>query len=138
MKVFFDSSAFVKRFVEEIGSAEIEMISQQATMVGLSIICLPEILSALNRKVCENNLSCAEYKQLKSAIVEDIADIQIINLLPDVIEKSILLLELNPLRSLDSLHIACALVWQAELFVSADKRQIQAAENAGLQVRYVG
>jgi predicted nucleic acid-binding protein len=35
---------------------------------------------------------------------------------------------------MDALHIGCALEWEAELFVSSDKRQILAAKKAGLKV----
>jgi hypothetical protein len=37
-------------------------------------------------------------------------------------------------RALDTLHIAAALEWSADLFVSADDRQLHAAEQAGLAV----
>ncbi len=137
MKIFFDSSAFIKRFIQEQGSAEVDEYCQQASMLGLSIICLPEIMSALNRKVREENLSTEDYLNLKGQIAEDIKDVQIINLVPEVVESSITLLERNMLRSLDALHLSCAIIWNAELFISSDKRQIQAAENSGLQVRYI-
>jgi len=35
------------------------------------------------------------------------------------------------------LHIACALQWEAELFVSADQRQVSAARKAGLRTKLV-
>jgi predicted nucleic acid-binding protein len=38
---------------------------------------------------------------------------------------------------LDALHIACALEWKAELFVSSDNRQIKAAKQAGLNIQEV-
>ena len=137
MNIFFDSSAFIKKFIQEQGSAEVDDYCQQASMLGLSIICLPEMMSALNRKVREGNLSIGDYFNLKEQIAEDIKDIQIINLVPEVVEGSIALLEKNMLRSLDALHLSCAIMWSSEVFVSSDKRQIQAAENSGLQVKYI-
>lgn len=138
MKMFFDSSSFVKRFIAESGSEEVDELCQKASMLGLSIVCFPEIVSALNRKVRDGSLSKDNYIDLKRLIAEDVEDAQVINLLPEVIRKSILLIESNVLRSLDSLHIACALEWEADLFISSDKRQILAAENAGLDVQYIG
>jgi len=137
MNVFFDSSSYIKKFIEEHGSPEVDDYCQQASTLGLSIICLPEMMSALNRKVREGGLSVNDYHSVKGQIMEDIEDIQIINLIPEVVEGSISLLENNKLRSLDALHISCALTWNAEIFISSDKRQIQAAENSGLEVRYV-
>lgn len=113
-------------------------ICQQATALGLSIICFPEITSALTRKVREKDLSHGMYTQIKYQLAEDVQDTQIINLTTSVIERSIQLLETNVLRSLDALHIACALEWQADLFVSSDKRQILAAKRANLNVEDIG
>nr|VFJ69556.1 MAG: Predicted nucleic acid-binding protein, contains PIN domain [Candidatus Kentron sp. FW] len=138
MKVFFDSSAFVKRFIAEDGGEEVDACCQQASELGLAVICVPEITSALNRKVREGLLSKENYREIKGQIGRDIEDARIIDLTPEVIARAIRLLEQNTLRSLDALHIACALEWEAELFVSSDKRQIQASRDSGLDVRYVG
>jgi len=138
VKAFFDSSAFAKRYIEEYGSQRVDDIAQQASELGLSIICFPEITSALARKVREKDLSQASYAQIKYQLAEDVQDAQIINLTASVIECSIHLLESNALRSLDALHIACALEWQADLFASSDKRQIMAAKQANLNVEYIG
>lgn len=137
MKIFFDSSAFIKKFIQEQGSTEVDDYCQYATMLGLSIICFPEMMSALNRKVREGNLSIENYLSIKKQIADDIEDIQIINLVPEVLEGSIALLENNALRSLDALHLSCAMTWNSELFISSDKRQVQAARKSGLQVQYI-
>ena len=138
MRVFFDSSSFAKRFIDEAGSKDVEEICQNASSLGLSILCFPEIISALNRKVRENSLDNSSYLKIKSLLLEDLRDIQIIQLLPEVIGKSVLLLESNSLRSLDALYVACAIEWQSDLFVSSDKKQIHAAQRAGLSSRYIG
>lgn len=137
MKVFFDSSSFVKRFVEEVGSEEADKVSQTASELGLSIICFPEIISALNRKLRDNEMNKETYCELKHEILEDIEDAEIVNITPSVLQKTIVLLEENSLRSLDAIHIACALEWQAELFVSSDERQVTAAQNSGLEVEFI-
>jgi len=48
------------------------------------------------------------------------------------------MLENNALRAMDSLHVACALEWNADLFVTSDKRQAAAAMRSGLQTAYIG
>jgi predicted nucleic acid-binding protein len=49
VKTFFDSSAFAKRYIEESGSQNVDALCQEAGEVGLSVLCVPEIVSALNR-----------------------------------------------------------------------------------------
>lgn len=137
MKTFFDSSAFAKRYVEEIGSQLVDDICLNAKEVSLSVICVPEIISALNRRVRENRLSRQDYLTIKQHLSHDVRDAVIVNLIPEVIVSSTKLLEASPLRAMDALHVACALVWGAELFVSSDKRQITAAKKAGLKIKFV-
>jgi predicted nucleic acid-binding protein len=137
VKTFFDSSAFAKRYVEEIGSQLVDDICLNAKIVSLSAICAPEIISALNRRVREKSLSLQGYFTIKQHLSDDIRDAVIVNLLPEVIAASTKLLEASPLRAMDALHVACALVWDAELFVSSDKQQITAAKKAGLKIKFV-
>lgn len=137
MKTFFDSSAFVKRYIEETGSQDVEALYMAATELALSVVCIPEVISALNRRVRETDLSHRQYEAAKENMSEDIRDVAIINLTPNVILACTTILEASPVRAMDALHVACAVDWGAELFVSADKRQVSAARKAGLQTRFV-
>jgi len=137
MKLFLDSSAFAKRFVEESGSQEVEQLCSQATELGLSVICVPEIISALNRLLREKHLTRQDYAHAKQRLAQDVRDAVIINLTPDVIQSSIGILETNPLRTMDALHIACAMAWEVDLFISSDHRQITAARTAGLRTKRI-
>ena len=137
MKLFFDSSAFAKRYVEEAGSRAVDVLCSQADELGISIICLPEIISALNRRLREQALSSLEYRKAKGSLAADVRDAQVVNLLPAVIFSCIVILESNPIRAMDALHVASAMEWRADLFVSSDKRQITAAKKAGLGCKLV-
>jgi predicted nucleic acid-binding protein len=52
----------------------------------------------------------------------------------EVLGGGINLLESYPLRASDAIQVSSALVWQADLFVTADARQAAAAKSAGLKV----
>ncbi len=137
MKTFFDSSAFAKRYVEERGSQLVDSLCQDATELALSVLCVPEILSALNRRVREGLLQDRDYTEAKEYLSQDIRDAVIVNLVPQVVSTCTKVLEASPVRAADALQIACALEWETELFVSADKRQISAARKAGLHTKLV-
>jgi predicted nucleic acid-binding protein len=137
VKTFFDSSAFAKRYVEEPGSQGVDSLCQEATEVALSVLCVPEIISALNRRVREGLLRPREYAEAKQYLSQDIRDAVIVNLVPQVVSACTKILEAGPIRAADALQIACALEWETELFVSADKRQISAAKKAGLPTKRV-
>lgn len=137
MRSFFDSSAFAKRYVQEKGSEEADAACQAAAALGLGVLCIPEIVSALNRRFREKALSHEQYSAAKHRLLEDVRDAEIVNLTPEVIARATLLLETNELRASDALHVACALAWGADLFVSSDQRQLRAATKSGLATRCI-
>ena len=134
MNVFLDSSALAKRYVQEPGSDRVEEILSSASSLGISVIGVTEVVSALCRRRREKKLSPPQYSMAKRALFEDIEDASIVNLTDQVVARAVSLLERWPLRSSDALHVASAAEWSAELFVSSDERQCAAARAYGLQV----
>jgi predicted nucleic acid-binding protein len=134
LNIFVDSSALAKRYIEEKGSDRLQAIISSASALGVSVICIPELISALCRRRRERRLSSQQYRDAKAAVLSDIEDASVIGISEEVIARSVELLEHFPLRSADALHIACVAEWSAELFVSADERQARAARAHGLQV----
>jgi len=91
----------------------------------------------LNRRLREKSITKKDYQSAKNRLTEEVVDVEMINLIPEVIAKSILLLEKNNLRTIDAIHIASAAMWEPDLFVSSDKRQTDAAKKSGLKVKLV-
>ncbi|MDH5298022.1 MAG: type II toxin-antitoxin system VapC family toxin [Desulfobulbaceae bacterium] len=137
MRIFFDSSAFVKRYIQEAGTDEVLGLCDQATELCLSGIALVEIVSAFCRLQRESRLTSSQYQQLKNALMADIVDAAICDLTPEVLRHAIISLEGNVLRGMDALHIGSALALQADLLVTADAKQLATARKAGLPVRQV-
>ena len=134
MKVFFDTSALTKRYVEEEGSEKVRALCSEADALGVSVLVVPELISTLCRLVRESQLSPEDYRSLKSAVKADLSDADLCDLSQDTFEHALRCLECHPLRTLDALHIGSALVYRPDLFVSADRRQSEAAELEGLAV----
>lgn len=109
----------------------------KATEIGLSGIALPEIISAFCRLYRDNKITDVQYRQLKSLLMADIEDAAICDLSPQVLMHAVSSLENNSLRGMDAIHIGSAIVLQADVFISSDKRQITAAIQAGLRVEQV-
>lgn len=137
MRVFFDSSAFVKRYVSETGTEAVLAWCDRASEIGLSGIALPEIVSAFCRLRREGKINDAQYRQLKSLLLADIEDAAICDLSPEVLAQSIASLESNALRGMDAIHVGSAIALKVDVFISADQRQRDAAIRAGLRVEGV-
>jgi uncharacterized protein len=131
LNVFFDSSALAKRYIEEKGSEQVQAILSSAAALAISVICVPEIVSALCRLRRERKLSTEEYRNAKASVLTDIDEATVIGITEEVIAHGVALLEQLPLRSADALSIACASEWSTDLFVSADDRQYKAARARG-------
>ena len=137
MRIFFDSSAFAKRYVSEEGTDAVVQWCNRAAEIALSGIALPELISAFCRLRRESKISEAQYQQLKDSLLADIEDAAICDLTPIVLAHSIASLERNKLRGMDAIHIGSAVAMQADLFVSADARQCATAAAVGLEVAAV-
>jgi predicted nucleic acid-binding protein len=134
VNLFADSSALGKRYIADEQSEELDKLFERATNLAVSVLCLPEIISALCRRRRERVLRPAEYAAAKIALESDLADAAIIQIIDEVLLRAIGLLETNALRSSDAIQISSALVWGADLFVSSDTRQCTAAKASGLDV----
>lgn len=135
---YADTSAFIKRFVEETGTAEIErFISDQNHTLMLSSLSMVEIKSVLKRKVVNRELTQETAKSIKELIDLEIASQSIRFQAVDqaTFEKTGHLIEglTTQLGTLDAIHLACAKTANCELMVSADKQLLRAANELGMQ-----
>lgn len=134
MRVFFDSSAFAKRYLGETGSDAVVSWCDKATEIVLSGVALPEIISAFCRLRREGRLTEVQYRQLKGLLLADIADIAICDLTPIVMAETLASLEGSSLRAMDAIHVGSAVAFKAAVFVTGDKRQAKAARLARLKI----
>ena len=134
MNLFADSSALAKRYIADEQSDQLDEVLQRATSLAVSVLCLPEIISALCRRRRERFITRTQYAAAKTFLESDLADTAIVQIVHDVLLRSAILLEAHPLRASDAIQIASALAWRADAFVSADLRQCAAAKTAGLNV----
>jgi len=133
MRVFFDASAFAKRYIREEGTDEVLVWCNQADEIGLSVVAIPEIVSALCRLRRSAHLTGNQYRQCKKNFLEDIADALICDTSPQVIQLAVSALEHYALRGMDAIHIGAALACEADVFVTTDVRQRDAATAMGLR-----
>jgi len=128
MRVFLDSSALAKRYIEEPGTDRVVALCAEAEEILLSILCVPELISALNRRKREGKLSAQQYRSLKRELAADIAEANVMDINTEIIQETITCLEQVPVRTLDAIQIATAKQSLCDLFVTADRRQYDAAQ----------
>lgn len=142
MWAYFDTSALVKRYVNEAGRREVlQLLRRQACVV--SAVLPVELRSALRRRVSEGALDAERVPEILKRIAADRAYWTLVAVGADVLGAAETLVASHPLRTLDAIHVASARLFAARVsppelvFVSADKRQTDAAAAIGLAVQHI-
>jgi hypothetical protein len=138
MRIAFDTSALAKRYVDERGTSRVLELCAQATEVVVSVLCVPEILSGLNRLRREGRLLSDGYAAAKADLAGDMTQATIVPVTPAVLSRAIEILEKTASRTLDAIHLAGAMDSACDLFVSADARQCEAASQLGMKIERIG
>jgi uncharacterized protein len=140
---YFDTSALVKRYVVEPGRREVQQLLRRHDCVTSAILPV-ELRSALRRRVAERTLDGSHVSELLKRVVADRPYWTVIEVGTEVLRGAEALVSAHPLRTLDAIHVASAQLFAARLsiadliFVSADKRQVEAASAIGLTTRHIG
>ena len=142
MWAYFDTSALVKRYVDEAGRREVLQLLRRHECVASAVLPV-ELRSALRRRVTEGSLGSARVSEILKRVAADRAYWTLVAVGTEVLGAAEKLVAAHPLRTLDAIHVASAQVFAAGvsesdlMFVSADKRQIEAAAVIGLATRYI-
>ncbi|PIW63819.1 MAG: VapC toxin family PIN domain ribonuclease, partial [Candidatus Omnitrophica bacterium CG12_big_fil_rev_8_21_14_0_65_50_5] len=108
MKIFCDTSALTKLYIREKESDVVVGYFEKSDEILVSVLCLPEIFSVLNRLKRERALSTPQYAELKKTILGHFEDFRICEITDEVIQTVCQLLESHPLKAADAVHLACA------------------------------
>lgn len=140
---YIDTSALLKRFVQEAHTAEMEhFLMAGSHRCVLSSLSLTELKSVLRRRQNEayaaQRISAQTAQQAYAQVVMELAQgswhFQAISE-PVFSYAGELLDQLqSPLGTLDALHLACAKTARCGLMVTADRQLLRASEEAGLAI----
>ena len=135
---YLDTSALIKRFIEEEGSGVVRTLMRQPGSVATAKVAYVEVYAGLGRRRRAGDLSpkdhrvaCTQFERDWPGYIRvDLAD-EILSLARDIIQR-------HPLRGFDAVHLASALSIRQGLeedlqFVAADERLLRAATAEGLQ-----
>jgi hypothetical protein len=139
---YFDTSALVKRYVDEVGRRELLRLLRLHEVVTSAVMPL-ELRSALRRRASGGTLDRERVTQILKRVAADREFWGFINVGSDVLAAAEILVAAHPLRALDAIHVASAQMFARRvvvselLFVSADARQTAAAVAVGMTTRQI-
>lgn len=143
---YFDSSALVKRYAQETGTAWVRNLTNVVANHDIYTVRItgPEMIAAFFRKARTGQISQSEANQFANDFkIAWQQQYQILEVTSSATELAMNLAERHGLRGYDSVHLAAALIVQnmrsamnlsKMTFVSADKKQLQAAAIEGFPI----
>jgi predicted nucleic acid-binding protein len=141
---FLDSSALLKRYVHEVGTAWIQSIAdpQNQNLLIIAHIAWVEICSAVARRQREGNISTIQANQVLAAFrAHRNTQYFVVAIDNTVIDLAGQLVNQHPLRAYDAVQLAAALSLQGQLsppnvasfaFLTADNRLLAIAQAENL------
>lgn len=133
MKILFDTSALLKRYLPEDGRDDLLALVAQASPAVAAPHCKLELYSALNRLRRETQPAEAVFRETCDEVERNFAEMQVVPLSGNVERAAIRALGVSPMRGMDALHVGAAMAAGVDLFVTADIRQFQGAQAFGLK-----
>jgi len=140
--IYFDTSALVKRYVDERGRREVLQLLRRNECVTSAVLPV-ELRSGLRRRVAEGSLDAARLPAILKHVAADRPYWTLVEVGTEVLAGAERLLAAHPIRTLDAIHVASAQLFATRIsmpgltFVSADKRQTGTAAAVGLVARYI-
>ena len=136
--IYLDTSAVIKRFVEEKGSSFVQSMVVSGEAVATAKIAYAEVFSGLTRKMREGNLAKVHYDLACRQFETDWHAYIRVELNDDLLFLARDLIRRHALRGFDAVHLASALVLKDAMdeevtFAAADRRLLRAAAAEGLR-----
>jgi predicted nucleic acid-binding protein len=134
MRIYLDTSAFVKRYCEEEGSDVVNEVFEGGNEIVTSYWTLAEAIAAIDRKVAKRQISEEERDFVISVLFSDVSDrITFVKISNEFIEAIIEKILAHHISADDALHLFSCFVSLSPIFLASDKGLIRAAKEEGLK-----
>lgn len=136
--IYLDTSALVKRFIDEPGAEHVERLFDERRPVATSFVAYAELFAGLARKRREGGLGARQYRLAAREVDREWPTYVRVQVTQAVLRGARDLVERHPLRGFDALHLASAvhlarLTREPLAFAAADSRLLDAAAAEGLE-----
>jgi predicted nucleic acid-binding protein len=138
MILYLDTSALLKKYIQEPGSSEVIAGWKEATGIVTSSVAYAESLASFYRKKREVTIHDKKFETILGSFQRDWRSFIRVEVSDDLNETIDKIVGDFPLRGFDAIHLASALIIQEDvsedfLFACYDKVLFLAAQKAGLQ-----
>ena len=137
MKAFIDTSSLVKKYFEEDGSPQFEILLDDISEITVSPIYWMEVNSAIGRRLQGGDLQERQARWIQKEAQKDLSHFSHILWNERLEQITVELLYKYQLKTLDSLQLASGLISKQDIFITSDKHLFSIAKKIFDQVRFV-
>ena len=134
MIAYVDTSTLIKLVINETGTQRATQIWQAADSLVTVSITEVEARAALATAARSKRLAATEHRRAKTVLRGLLEQIDIVDVTAELVATASDLTELDALRGYDAVHLAAALLVDADVLTSADAELCNGAARHGIRV----
>jgi predicted nucleic acid-binding protein len=139
LNLYFDSSALVKRYIDEQGSSDVLDWMDDSKINGTVLVTRAEVASAISRAVRMQYISKEDVGRFLDVFRREWESLHRIPITEPLVARADTLACDHNLRGYDAVHLAAALIWQEQLgmpvtVVTYDRELAAAVQALGMTV----
>ncbi len=136
MNLYFDSSALLKRYLNEKGDTKVRGLFDKSERIFVSVVTHVECASAFQRLLQTKFIDKSEYERLTNEIAIDFPFFETVPFDEDVKQIALKVIEKHPLKPLDTIQLA-SLIYiaeEVESFVVCDNKLKKCSREEGFKI----
>ncbi|MCK4398938.1 MAG: type II toxin-antitoxin system VapC family toxin [Methanophagales archaeon] len=134
MRIYLDTSVFVKRYCEEEGSDVVNDVFESGNEILSSYWTLAEAIAAIDRKVAKRQISEEERDFAISVLFSDVFNrVTFVKISNEFIEAIIEMILAHHISTDDALQLFSCIISFSPIFLASDRALIRAAKEEGLK-----
>lgn len=136
MNLYFDTSALVKRYLNEKGDTKVRGLFDKSERIFVSAVTHVECASAFQRLLQTKFIDKSEYERLTTEIAIDFPFFETVPFDEDVKQIALRVIEKHPLKPIDAIQFA-SLIYiaeEVESFVVCDNKLKKCSKEEGFKI----
>jgi len=138
VRALVDTSALLKKYIEERGSRELEEVLGGISDLIVSPVTWVELNSAVARRLRRKLLTAQQSSWILSEAEMDFHSYSQVVWSEELVETATRVAHRHPLKTLDAIQLASGLLSKADLFVTSDRKLFEEARKTIHKVRFIG
>ena len=138
MRAFVDTSALLKKYIEERGSQQLEQVLGGVSDLIVSPVTWVELNAAIARRLRGKLLTAQQSSWVLSEAETDFRSCSQVVWGEELVEAATRMIRRHSLKTLDAIQLAAGVLSKPDLFLTSDRELFEQARKVILKTQYIG